>query len=249
MNSFTMLIEDVLPYHGNIDEAGKLITVRITGYIHPLDSPLVYGSNMLQLYLAGSGDISATLNLSNDSSVKNQEIVIRKKTYTISTTEKANRKSEKLFPNTTRGHKYYVAVEAEKRKKDNKATLSLQWNIEVSEESEIRGNHHHMPNLHPITMEFLEPYNSVHCSIHHNCLACMTDASCAWCSSSATCLYKGDNSTNCNETYAVTHPEQCDLCHDYPDCYSCVTVSQYFRTVVKNLSLGFRNFCYFISVF
>ncbi|XP_063423029.1 multiple epidermal growth factor-like domains protein 8 [Mytilus trossulus] len=223
MNSFSVPIEDVLPYHGNIDETGKLITVRITGYIHPLDAPLVYGSNMLQLYLSGSGDIVATLNLSNDSSVKNQEIVIRKSTYLLSTTNLANRKSEKLFPNTTRGHKYYVAVEAEKRKKDKTSTLSLQWNIEVNEDSEIRGNHHHMPNLHPITMEFLEPYNSVHCSIHNNCLACMTDASCAWCSSSSTCLYKGDNSTKCNETYAITHPEQCDLCHDYPDCYSCVT--------------------------
>lgn len=213
-------VEDILPFHGNIKKIGKQIIVRITGYIHPLNARLVQGTSDLQLYLKGSGDLKATLNLSTDSSVKNQEIVIREFSYKMeSGSQKANRISKmSTFPNRDRGYKYYMAIEAGKILKKSQGSLILEWNIDVEEDDDSMEQ-----SLHSITIAFLEPYNSVHCTMHSNCLACMTDASCAWCSSSLECLYKGDNSTNCIEMYAVTQPNQCDLCHNYPDCVSCVS--------------------------
>ena len=97
-------VEDILPFHGNIKKIGKQIIVRITGYIHPLNARLVQGTSDLQLYLKGSGDLKATLNLSTDSSVKNQEIVIREFSYKMeSGSQKANRISKmSTFPNRDR---------------------------------------------------------------------------------------------------------------------------------------------------
>ena len=225
MASSDIRVEDILPFHGNIKKIGKQIIVRITGYIHPLNARLVQGTSDLQLYLKGSGDLKATLNLSTDSSVKNQEIVIREFSYKMeSGSQKANRISKmSTFPNRDRGYKYYMAIEAGKILGKSQGSLILEWNIDVEEDDDSMEQ-----SLHSITSAFLEPYNSVHCTMHSNCLACMTDASCAWCSSSLECLYKGDNSTNCIEMYAVTQPNQCDLCHNYPDCVSCVSVSRHF---------------------
>lgn len=225
MASSDIRVEDILPFHGNIKEIGKQIIVRITGYVHPLDAPLVEGTSDLELYLKGSGGLTATLNLSTDSSVKNQEIVIQKSSYKReSESKKANRVSKiPTFPNRGREYKYYMAIEAGKAVGNSPGSLILEWNIDVEQDDEVMKQ-----SLHPITIAFLEPYNSVHCTIYSNCLACMTDASCAWCSSSLECLYKGDNSTNCSEMYAVTQPSQCDLCQNYPDCVSCVTVSCHF---------------------
>ena len=222
LKSFKTDIKDILPFHGNIEDTGKRFTIRITGYIHPLNAPLVEGTHALGLYLRGSGGLTVTLNLSKDSSVKNQEIVIPRSKYNLpSSTQQARReKGGMIFPHTARGHKYYVSVVADQILDNNKASLSLEWNIDVTESTSLMKE-----SLNLITMEFLEPYNSIHCTIHNNCLACMTDASCAWCTSSSVCLYKGDNATRCEGTYAVTQPEQCNLCHDHPDCHSCVSVS------------------------
>lgn len=219
LNKFQVDVRTVLPFHGNINSIGSVIKARITGFIHPLNAPLSYGTQQLQLYMNIAGDVKVTLNLSNDSSVKNHEIVIHQTTYkkNVGSKVKANRQNRaRLFPHRERGYKYYLAIETERFVEEGKAELELMWNVDWS---------HHKDNLVTISMEFLEPYNSIHCLIHANCLACMTDASCAWCSSSKTCFYKGDNSSSCEETIAVTHPQQCDLCHDHPDCYSCVTVS------------------------
>lgn len=221
LNKFQVDIKRVLPYHGNIEKLGNEIKVRITGYIHPLNAPLSYGTETLQLHLKESGDLEVTLNLSNDSSVKNQEIVIHQKTYkkNVPSTVKANRSP--VFPYRDRGYKYYFAIEAERSVKEGNAELELIWNVP-------EGGLMHNDGLHPISMEFLEPYNSIqrmNCVILSNCLACMTDASCAWCSSSMSCFYKGDNSS-CLETIPITNPMQCNMCHEHPDCYSCVSVSQ-----------------------
>jgi hypothetical protein len=94
------------------------------------------GTSDLQLYLKGSGGLKATLNLSTDSSVKNQEIVIREFSYKIeSGSQKANRMSKmSTFPNRVRGYKYYMAIEAGKRVENSPGSLILEWNIDVEED-------------------------------------------------------------------------------------------------------------------
>ncbi|GFO00125.1 multiple epidermal growth factor domains 8-like protein, partial [Plakobranchus ocellatus] len=187
---------------------------RLRGFIHPLNPPLKRGKN-LTLYLTIE-KAKALLYLSTDAAEEHKERVIEMLDFPQSSGKEAYRRGGRpVFPNVTRGNKYFLEqITEQKILSDNhKSSVKLEWNGCIPPKTNMK--------YQVISSEFLEPYRECpHCNSHCQCSTCVQDVLCEWNVSNGYCSRRYRNKVT---EEVIREPSMCTSpCHHRQDCSSCI---------------------------
>ncbi|XP_041369444.1 multiple epidermal growth factor-like domains protein 8 [Gigantopelta aegis] len=220
--------KQVLQFHDvfgkELESVEFVYSAQLIGFIHPLNAPPRPQGRALQLFL-GTQEAKAVLYLSTDDVERNKELVVNiaaQSMFNITPAKRFNNNSL-IFPNVARGYRYYMEQETRQEVKDKKtnypkSNIKLEWNGAMDSRNPLQH--------HPITAEFLEPYNNGSCGKYSNCLACMKDTLCGWCEAMRICIQRNNITVGCSaagdEAYLITVPTECPQCDDHVYCHTCV---------------------------
>ncbi|GFS15989.1 multiple epidermal growth factor-like domains protein 8 [Elysia marginata] len=194
---------------------------KFLGFIHPLGAEPRLGEH-LNLYLSVSEGIGE-LFISTDATEEHKERVVgQSETLTYKTNRARRLKDLPVFPNVTRGNKYFIEQITEQRKKGlivPKTEISLEWDGGLSAAVKVIRQ--------PISSEFLEPFRKGNCSGNYNCLSCLSDTLCGWCELRRVCVRRNVTPSFCEVAasgegqYLITSPVECPHCQKHIQCYNC----------------------------
>ncbi|XP_052789212.1 multiple epidermal growth factor-like domains protein 8 [Mya arenaria] len=206
--------------------------IRWSGFIHPLNASVtgLISSPQMQYALQLMVEkISVKIWLSRNETKLAEKVFdldIKDKNGRIEDEQMTRADRSLLFPNISRGLKYYIELSGLHDYPNYSESMHLgvkMYNLTLKWDGKAN-NGNQMPKYHPFSYEFLEPYSQGDCKKFTNCLSCMTDTKCGWCDPMDSCMQRNNSDNTCvgeGSVLMITEPSVCPVCSDHVECDSC----------------------------
>ncbi|WAR31429.1 MEGF8-like protein [Mya arenaria] len=214
--------------------------IRWSGFIHPLNASVtgLISSPQMQYALQLMVEkISVKIWLSRNETKLAEKVFdldIKDKNGRIEDEQMTRADRSLLFPNISRGLKYYIELSGLHDYPNYSESMHLgvkMYNLTLKWDGKAN-NGNQMPKYHPFSYEFLEPYSQGDCKKFTNCLSCMTDTKCGWCDPMDSCMQRNNSDNTCvgeGSVLMITEPSVCPVCSDHVErqnCSSCLDISE-----------------------
>lgn len=219
-----------LAFYPNLQSEGELggyYTAVFKGFLYPQQASPA-GTQSLQVYLKAT-KAAATLYMSSNDDPADEESVAER---ALSSTqedpilaERAGPSPDPIFPDTSKGNRYYVRLEENKTVTAtahySSSAMELLWNGNLASDTAVSQS---------FTSEYIQPYASSSCTEYSTCRGCLTDASCGWCPLSDTCELRNGATLSVDRCGVASGPrhyllldvENCGNCSQHWNCELCV---------------------------